>query len=60
MVTFESFRDKYFETLSRYSAVLTGNRDEAHDVLADSLAYATLHWSKISGTENPYGYVDGW
>lgn len=56
-MTIDAFLDEHFGALSRYAAVLTGNRDLAHDVLADSLAYAIKHWTRIGGTENPYGYV---
>jgi RNA polymerase sigma-70 factor (sigma-E family) len=37
--------------------VLTGDRQQAHDVLADALIQATLTWKRIGAMEFPAAYV---
>jgi RNA polymerase sigma-70 factor (sigma-E family) len=43
--------------LARYARVLTGDRQQAHDVLADALVQATLKWKRIGTFEFPAAYV---
>lgn len=54
---FDHFLGVELDGLARYSAVLTGNRQLAHDILADSLVKAGSRWSKIRSTSNPAAYV---
>ena len=55
--SFELFLDEHMDGLARYARVLAGNRDEAHDLLADSLIKAQGSWAKISALEYPLAYV---
>lgn len=56
-VTFDEFVEAEFTALSRYAAVLTGERQRAHDVLADALVTAQTRWSRIAAMEHPAAYV---
>jgi RNA polymerase sigma-70 factor (sigma-E family) len=56
-VTFEEFLDAELAGLRRYAAVLTGDPQRAHDVLADALLRAHTGWSRIGRMEFPLAYV---
>lgn len=56
-MTFEEFLDSDLDALARYAAVLTGSRDDAHDLLADVLIEAGTKWSRIGPMASPGGYV---
>lgn len=56
-VTFDEFVAAEFAGLSRYAAVLAGDRQRAHDVLADALIKAQLRWPRISAMAQPLAYV---
>ena len=56
-MTFEDFLSEQLEPLRRYTRLLTGSRDEAHDVLADALVKAHMRWSGISAMQYPTAYV---
>ncbi len=56
-MTFEEFLAVELAPLSRYARALTGDRDVAHDVLADALVRAQLRWSRIAAVERPAAYV---
>ena len=56
-MTFEDFLSEQMEALRRYARLLTGSREEAHDVLADALVKAHMRWSDIGRTEYPTAYV---
>ncbi|MET3803679.1 RNA polymerase sigma-70 factor (sigma-E family) [Nakamurella sp. UYEF19] len=56
-MTFEQFLFSELDQLRRYARLLTGNRDSAHDVLADALIKAHLRWNKIGRMEFPAAYV---
>ena len=56
-VTFEEFLDEQLEPLRRYSRLLTGDRDTAHDVLADALVKVHLRWARIEPLEHRLAYV---
>ena len=56
-MTFEEFLAAEMASLSRYARVLTGDRDLAHDVLADALIRAQLKWNRIAQMERPGAYV---
>jgi len=55
--SFETFLDEHMDGLARYARVLAGNRDAAHDLLADSLIKAQNAWPKIVDMEFPLAYV---
>lgn len=57
MVSFQEFLDADLDRLRRYARLLTGNRDAAHDVLADVLIKAQLRWHRIGRMEHPGAYV---
>lgn len=57
MVGFEDFLDAELPALTRYAAVLVGDRQGAHDVLADALVAAAARWERIAGLEHPAAYV---
>jgi RNA polymerase sigma factor (sigma-70 family) len=54
---FEDFVAAHFDALSRYAAVLTGDRQLAHDVLVDSLIVASARWGRIGMMDHPVSYV---
>lgn len=54
---FERFLDAELGRLTGYARLLTGDRQLAHDVLADALMRARGQWSKISAMQSPGGYV---
>lgn len=56
-MTFEEFLDAELTGLDRYSRVLVGDRQLAHDCLADSLIKVQLRWRKIGELDNPLAYV---
>jgi len=56
-VTFEEFLDAELNGLDRYSRVLVGDRQLAHDCLAESLIKVQARWKKIGEMDNPLAYV---
>ena len=56
-MTFEEFLTIELASLSGYARALTGDRDLAHDVLAEALIRAQLRWARIGVMERPGGYV---
>ncbi len=53
----EVFLHEHLPRLARYAAVLTGNREQAHDVLTDALVYALSRWSRIRTMQYPDAYL---
>jgi len=43
--------------LTRFAVALSGDRQSAHDLLADSLVQVQLHWDKVSRAQNTLAYV---
>lgn len=56
-MTFEEFLAAELTGLSRYAAVLTGERERAHDVLADALVKVHADWHRIGAMHYPLAYV---
>jgi len=56
-MTFDEFLDTQLGSLTRYSRVLSGDRQSAHDLLADTLVAASKRWDKIGQLELPLAYV---
>lgn len=56
-LTFDAFVAAELPALARYAAVLTGDRQAAHDILADALVTAQLKWHRIAPLEHPAAYV---
>jgi len=57
MDTFEAFLDAELDGLRRYAQLLAGNRHDAHDLLADTLVNAQIHWDKVGAATRPGAYV---
>ena len=56
-MTFEGFLDAELDGLRHFARVLTGDRQGAHDVLAEALVQAFIRWEKIERMDNPSAYV---
>ena len=56
-MTFQEMLDVELDRLRRYARLLTGDRDAAHDLLADVLIKAHLRWQRIGRTDHPAAYV---
>lgn len=56
-VTFEDFLSSELEGLGRYAQVLTGDRQKAHDTLAEAMIKVQLHWHQIAAMTYPLAYV---
>lgn len=54
---FEDFLAAELDGLGRFARVLTGNRQEAHDLLADTLEQGQRRWRQIAVLEYPAAYV---
>lgn len=57
MVSFDGFLATELDPLTRYAQVLCGNREDAHDLLADTLVAAHQRWERIGAMEFPLAYV---
>jgi RNA polymerase sigma-70 factor (sigma-E family) len=56
-VQFEQFLAGELASLGRFAAVLTGDRQLAHDVLTDALILASARWDRIGTMDHPAAYV---
>ncbi|WP_161632182.1 sigma-70 family RNA polymerase sigma factor [Nakamurella lactea] len=56
-VQFEHFLAVELAPLGRFAAVLTGDRQLAHDVLTDALILASARWDRIGEMDHPTAYV---
>jgi RNA polymerase sigma-70 factor (sigma-E family) len=54
---FEEFAAARSPALLRYAMLLSGDREEARDIVQEVLARALLKWSRITTGGEPYGYV---
>lgn len=57
MLSFDELLSTELEVLTRYARALSGNREDAHDLLADVLVAAHQRWDRIGPLDNPVGYV---
>ena len=57
MADYENFVRASLPRLLRYATMLTGEREQAADLVQDVLVKAYRRWSRISGTEHPDRYV---
>jgi len=56
-VTFEEFFRGSSERVFRALWLVTGNRAEAEEITQDAFLAAWERWDRVSGMENPTGYV---
>ena len=54
---FEEFAAARLPALLRYAVLLSGDREQASDLVQDVLTKALLKWRKIGGLDEPYAYV---
>ncbi|MEV6843533.1 SigE family RNA polymerase sigma factor [Actinoplanes sp. NPDC051411] len=54
---FEEFAAARSPALLRYAILLSGNREEARDIVQEVLARAMLRWRRLTGAGEPYAYV---
>ena len=57
MADYENFVRASLPRLLRYATMLTGEREQAADLVQDVLVKAYRRWSRISGTDHPDRYV---
>ena len=56
-MTFEEYVDAHLDRLRRFSAVLTGDRGVADDVLQAVLERALRQWDRVGRATSPHAYV---
>jgi RNA polymerase sigma-70 factor (sigma-E family) len=56
-LTFDEFLDTQLGPLTRYARVLSGDRQSAHDLVADTLVAASKRWDNIGQLDLPAAYV---
>jgi RNA polymerase sigma-70 factor (sigma-E family) len=54
---FEEFAAARLPALLRYAVLLTGDREQARDVVQDVLTRALVKWERIGALDEPYPYV---
>jgi len=54
---FEEFTAARLPALLQYAMLLSGDREQARDLVQDVLARALVKWGRIGGLEEPYAYV---
>jgi RNA polymerase sigma-70 factor (sigma-E family) len=56
-MSFEEFAASRLNALLRYAAVLTGDQEQARDLVQDVLAQVYAKWARIERAERPDAYV---
>ena len=54
---FEDFVAARLPALVRYATLLSGDREDAHDLVQEVLTKALVKWGRIGRIEEPYAYV---
>jgi RNA polymerase sigma-70 factor (sigma-E family) len=54
---FEEFAAARLPAMLRYAVLLSGDRDEAHDIVQEVLTRALVKWDRIAKIDEPYAYV---
>jgi RNA polymerase sigma-70 factor (sigma-E family) len=54
---FEEFAAARLPALLRYARLLSGDREEAHDIVQEVLTRALVRWGRIGTVDDPYAYV---
>lgn len=57
MADYDDFARAQLPRLLRYATMLTGEREQAADLVQDVLVKMYRHWPRISGTDHPDRYV---
>jgi len=57
VVQFDRFIDIELAGLGRFAAALTGNRQDAHDLVSEILVAAATRWDSIGPMVSPLAYV---
>ncbi|MBL7253491.1 SigE family RNA polymerase sigma factor [Paractinoplanes lichenicola] len=56
-MSFEEFAAARLASLLRYAVLLSGDREEARDIVQEVLTRALVKWGRIGSVQDPYGYV---
>jgi RNA polymerase sigma-70 factor (sigma-E family) len=56
-MTFEEFAGHRLPGLLRYAVLLTGDPDQARDLVQDALIRALVKWRRVRAADDPYAYV---
>jgi len=54
---FREFAEQRLDALVRFGWALTGNRDDAHDLVQTALTRTALAWPRVRRKDNPEAYV---
>ena len=54
---FEEFAAARLPAMLRYAMLLSGDREDAHDIVQEVLARALVKWDRIARIDEPYAYV---
>lgn len=54
---FEEFAAARLPALMRYATLLSGDRDQAHDIVQEVFTRALVKWERITRADEPYAYV---
>ena len=54
---FEDFAAARLPALLRYAMLLSGDREQARDIVQEVLTRALVKWSRIGSVDEPYAYV---
>ncbi|WP_369077189.1 sigma factor [Symbioplanes lichenis] len=54
---FEEFAAARSPALLRYAMLLSGDREQARDLVQEVLTRALVKWRRVEGTDEPYAYV---
>lgn len=57
MADYDDFVRAHLPRLLRYATMLTGEREQAADLVQDVLVKVYRHWSRISDSDHPHHYV---
>ncbi|MET8763985.1 SigE family RNA polymerase sigma factor [Lentzea sp. NPDC004782] len=57
MADYDDFARAQLPRLLRYATMLTGEREQAADLVQDVLVKVYRHWSRVSGADHPDRYV---
>ena len=56
-MTFEEFAGHRLPGLLRYAVLLTGDPEQARDLVQDALVRAFVKWRRVRAADDPYAYV---